>query len=134
MYVYDNYFLSFSQVEMGAYPHIVLTYPKSARFLVDGEPNFLLANASQIRAYVVSPHMVTRVSASVDRVPVCPLMTQVNDTGLFKCAWDSAPYRAGFHTLTVCRSRRPLSPNHCAPDHSRGCRGPHAHHHGADIS
>ena len=54
IFVYDNYLLSFNEVRVGEYPFMVLTYPTSARFLVDAEPNSVMVNANQIRVAAFS--------------------------------------------------------------------------------
>ena len=54
MFVYDNYLLSFNEVRVNEYPFMVLTYPKSARFIVDAEPNSVMVNATQIRVAAFS--------------------------------------------------------------------------------
>ena len=97
----DNHLLSFRDVAFDEWPVAFVTYPKPARLLVAGEPNHLMHGAREIRAVVVGRSPVTRVQAAVDGTTVCADMTPVADTPFYRCAWDSAPYSSGVHTVVL---------------------------------
>jgi len=101
IFVYDNYLLSFSEVRVGDYPFLVLTYPKSARFLVDAEPNSVMVDASEIRVAAFSDAPIKSINVTVDGNVVCPEMERVGDSSLYKCHWDSSEFASGLHDIVI---------------------------------
>jgi len=99
--VYDNYLLSFNEVRVGEYPFMVLTYPKSARFLVDDEPNSVMVNATQIRVAAYSDAPIKSINVTIDDQLVCSNMERVGDSPLYKCDWDSSNLVEGIHDIVI---------------------------------
>ena len=97
----DNHLLSFRDVTFDEWPVAFVTYPKPARLLMAGEPNHVMRGARELRAVVVARSNVTRVQAAVDGTTVCASMAPVAGTPFYRCAWDSAPYAAGVHTVVL---------------------------------
>jgi len=101
IFVYDNYLLSFNEVRVGGYPYMVLTYPKSARFLVDAEPNSIMVNANQIRVVAYSDVPISSINVTIDDKLVCSNMQRVDESPLYKCDWDSSDLASGLHDIVI---------------------------------
>jgi len=101
IFVYDNYLLSFNEVRVGEYPFLVLTYPKSARFLVDAEPNSIMVNATQIRVAAFSDVPIVSINVTIDNKLVCSNMERVGESSLYKCNWDSSDLAPGLHDIVI---------------------------------
>lgn len=101
VWAYDNHLLSFRDVAFDEWPVAFVTYPKPARLLLAGEPSHIMRGARELRAVVAARSPVARVQAAVDGTTVCANMTPVAGTPFYRCAWDSAPYAAGVHTVVL---------------------------------
>lgn len=98
---FDHDMLSFSDVQFGEWPVILITNPKSARFLAPGhEPDQKMVHSSHIRLLIFSPSIIRYVKVEIDEVPLGSAKA-VDGGPLFVLPWKPERYTSGLHVITV---------------------------------
>ncbi|XP_030855106.1 transmembrane protein 62 isoform X1 [Strongylocentrotus purpuratus] len=98
---FDHDMLSFTDVQFGEWPVILITNPKPARFLAPGhEPEKKMSHSTHIRILVFSPRTIKQVKVEIDFKPL-GLAKQVNEGPLFVLPWKPDRYSNGLHLIEV---------------------------------
>ena len=101
IWAYDNHLLSFLDLTYDQWPFAMMTYPKSSRYLIDGEPNIIMKNAKQIRVAAFSRTTIKNVEVSIDGTSVCSSMSPIEHTPFYSCEWDSSKCSTGVHEIRI---------------------------------
>ncbi|XP_041468151.1 transmembrane protein 62-like isoform X1 [Lytechinus variegatus] len=98
---FDHDMLSFTDVQFGEWPIVLITNPKPARFLAPGhEPEKRMAHSSHIRMLVFSPSEIRKVKVEVDYKPL-GYAEPVNGGPLYVLPWKPERYTSGLHLIEV---------------------------------
>ncbi|XP_071480961.1 transmembrane protein 62-like [Diadema antillarum] len=98
---FDHDLLSFTDVQFGQWPIVLITNPKAARFLAPAhEPVGKMRHSSHIRFLVFSPDQVSYANVEIDGRALG--MAEAVDGGpLFVMPWKPELYGNGLHRISV---------------------------------